>query len=121
MYENEDSSGVLSSSNPINDETLNKEQRDYSNDKKERMEERSEQEKKSLFERFKPSKQDKKNQPLFIVNGIEMPSSPIIRDLKPDDIESMTVLNEKHQIQKYGDKGKNGVVLITLKKKETKN
>jgi hypothetical protein len=40
-----------------------------------------------------------------------------INDLSPDDIESFNVLTKEDDIKPYGEKGKNGVILVTLKKK----
>ena len=37
-------------------------------------------------------------------------------DINPNDIESITVLKDKSATEVYGDKGKNGVIIITLKK-----
>ena len=55
--------------------------------------------------------------PLFIVDGKEVPSS-IMGALRPESIESMTVLKDKSAAELYGEKGKNGVILITLRDKE---
>nr|WP_303776708.1 M56 family metallopeptidase [Bacteroides intestinalis] len=55
--------------------------------------------------------------PLFIVDGKEVPSS-IMGALRPESIESMTVLKDKSATELYGEKGKNGVILITLRDKE---
>jgi len=51
---------------------------------------------------------------LFIVNGEAYKGD--IRALNPDDIASINVLKDEAAIKKYGDKGKDGVVLIQLKK-----
>jgi TonB family protein len=55
--------------------------------------------------------------PLYIVDGKEVPSS-IMGALRPESIESMTVLKDKSATELYGEKGKNGVILITLRDKE---
>ena len=55
--------------------------------------------------------------PLYIVDGKEVPSS-IMGALRPESIESMTVLKDKSVTELYGEKGKNGVILITLRDKE---
>ncbi len=54
------------------------------------------------------------NNPLYIVDGIEYAGS--IADLNPNDIESMSVLKDAASCALYGNKGANGVVLITTKK-----
>ena len=52
--------------------------------------------------------------PLFIIDGKE--SDTDFHKLKPDEIESITVLKNPHSVQTYGDKGENGVVLVSTKK-----
>jgi len=54
--------------------------------------------------------------PLFIIDGKEVTKDQFV-DLKPDSIESVTVLKDKSAIEKYGDKGKDGVIIIKTKKK----
>ena len=54
-------------------------------------------------------------QPLYLVDGIET-TSTILNKLSPDSIESISVLKDKSATIVYGEKGKNGVVLITTKK-----
>lgn len=54
------------------------------------------------------------NQPLYIVDGL--PYSGSIADLNPADIESMSVLKDAASAALYGNKGANGVILITTKK-----
>jgi TonB-dependent SusC/RagA subfamily outer membrane receptor len=54
-------------------------------------------------------------QPLYVVNGIET-STTTLNELSPDSIESISVLKDKSATILYGDKGKNGVVMITTKK-----
>ena len=54
-------------------------------------------------------------QPLCIVNGKEVDWA-VMRALNPDRIKSITVLKGKAILEeKYGEKGQNGVLLITLK------
>jgi len=55
--------------------------------------------------------------PLYIVNGKPVPSSEIwLKDLDPDDIESVNVLKGQSAKTLYGKDGKNGVIVITTKK-----
>lgn len=56
------------------------------------------------------------NQPLYVVEGKEVPEE-IIAAIKPDDVESINVLKHISATKKYGEKGKNGVIEIYLKKK----
>ncbi|MGE0018031.1 MAG: carboxypeptidase-like regulatory domain-containing protein [Draconibacterium sp.] len=55
---------------------------------------------------------DPKNHPLFVVDGAEAKN---IEDLNPEEIENIEVLKDKSATAVYGDKGKNGVILITTK------
>ena len=57
-----------------------------------------------------------KQNPLYIVEEKEV-TEEFIRELKPEDVDSITVLKDKSAIEKYGEKGKNGVIEIKLKKK----
>ncbi len=56
-----------------------------------------------------------KPQPLIIVNGVELKDDDL-KNINPNDIESVTVLKDAPSTVKYGDKGKNGVIIITTKK-----
>ena len=51
---------------------------------------------------------------LIIVDGKEVSN---INDLKPDNIESISLLKEERSIEIFGEKGKNGVLLISTKNK----
>jgi TonB-dependent SusC/RagA subfamily outer membrane receptor len=51
--------------------------------------------------------------PLYIVDGKEVGS---MENISPHNIESMAVLKDEAATEKYGEKGKNGVVIITTKK-----
>ena len=52
--------------------------------------------------------------PLYIIDGKEFTGD--ITTINPGDIATTTVLKNETAINLYGEKGKNGVVLITLKK-----
>jgi beta-lactamase regulating signal transducer with metallopeptidase domain len=54
--------------------------------------------------------------PLFIVDGKEYKGS--LNNLDSETIESMTVWKSEKAIEKYGDRGKNGVIEIVLKKSD---
>lgn len=58
-----------------------------------------------------------KDKPLFIVDGKEVSNEKFTK-LDPDTIESVSVLKGKSATEKYGDKGKNGVVVVKTKKKK---
>lgn len=55
------------------------------------------------------------NNVLYVLNGKIVPKS-VVDKTAPSSIESMNVLKGKNATDKYGDKGKNGVIEITLKK-----
>jgi TonB-linked SusC/RagA family outer membrane protein len=52
--------------------------------------------------------------PLYIVDGIQ--SSNGLRDINPDDVESIQVLKDAGAAAIYGIQGSNGVVIVTTKK-----
>ena len=53
--------------------------------------------------------------PLIILDGVKYNGD--INNIDPKTIERMEVLKDEESIQKYGDEAKNGVILITSKKK----
>lgn len=53
--------------------------------------------------------------PLWIVDGAKV-DSDFIKGLDPNRIESMTILKDQSATAKYGEKARNGVVIITTKK-----
>ena len=55
------------------------------------------------------------NKALLVVDGV-IKSMDELQSIKPDDIESISVLKEKSATDKYGEKGKNGVIEVTKKK-----
>jgi hypothetical protein len=52
--------------------------------------------------------------PLYVVDGKEMSGIP--NDVTPDMIESISVIKNEAAKAVYGDRGKNGVVIVVLKK-----
>ena len=54
--------------------------------------------------------------PLVIMDGLEV-ADDVIKKLNPKKIQSVSVLKNEAATAKYGEKGKNGVILITNKKK----
>ena len=60
-------------------------------------------------------KKEVKVQPLFILEGKEV-NQEVLEILDPNDVDSINVLKDKNAIDKYGEKGKNGVIEIFLKK-----
>jgi TonB family protein len=57
---------------------------------------------------------------LFIIDGVEYKGDKnnLKKDFNPNEIGSINVLKGEKAIQKYGDKGKDGVIEITTKKKK---
>ncbi|TXE18563.1 hypothetical protein ES692_05845 [Psychroserpens burtonensis] len=54
--------------------------------------------------------------PLFVLNG-KIVEKAVFENLDPDHIESVFVLKDKMATEKYGDRGKNGVVIVKTKKR----
>jgi hypothetical protein len=52
--------------------------------------------------------------PLFVING-KHTTYDDLSHIKPNDIESIHVLKNEKAIDQFGEAGKNGVVVITLK------
>ena len=53
--------------------------------------------------------------PLFILDGKEI-SKEKMESISPEEIESINVLKGENAIKKYGEKGKDGVIIINTKK-----
>ncbi len=53
--------------------------------------------------------------PLYIVDGTEM-SPDEFKKMKPESIESITVYKDKKATERFGAKGKNGVIVVIRKK-----
>jgi hypothetical protein len=51
--------------------------------------------------------------PLIIVNGEENKNG--IKKINPKDIKNITIIKDKSVIEKYGEKGRNGILEITTK------
>lgn len=57
--------------------------------------------------------------PLIVIDGKEQLKADMDNlDMAPEKIESITVLKDKTATEKYGEKGKNGVIEITTKKED---
>lgn len=57
---------------------------------------------------------DDTNPPLYLLGGKEI-SKEKMEEIDPSSIRSIKVHKSSQEIDKYGDKGKNGVIMITLK------
>ncbi|WP_214073314.1 M56 family metallopeptidase [Mucilaginibacter sp. dw_454] len=60
----------------------------------------------------------KANSPLYVIDGVEYGPGKAIPEIKQENIASMEVLRDDKAIKLYGDRGKNGVIIITSKKKQ---
>ncbi len=60
----------------------------------------------------------KTNEPLIILDGAAITAA--LASISPETIESITVLKDIAAIEKYGEAGKNGVLIITSKNKSNK-
>jgi hypothetical protein len=54
--------------------------------------------------------------PLIIIDGKEAEDETSMNDIDPDRIKLVEILEGKKAVNTYGEKGKNGVILITTKK-----
>lgn len=58
---------------------------------------------------------------LYIIDGVEQQGhDDVLKSLNPDNIESITVLKDASAIALYGEKARQGVILITTKKSKSK-
>ena len=53
--------------------------------------------------------------PLFIVDNVIMDNDFDLKSINPEDIDAINVVKNETSIKNYGDKGKNGVVIIFTK------
>lgn len=64
------------------------------------------------------SKSNTKSQkPLIIIDGIPQPWNYCLKELSPDSIGNMSIVKGEGPIAVFGAKAKNGVIIITTKKK----
>ena len=61
-----------------------------------------------------PTTENSQNPPLYVIDGRIAPEEEL-RKIDPDNIESISVLKNESAVEKYGERGKNGVILITTK------
>ncbi|MDO8930333.1 MAG: TonB-dependent receptor plug domain-containing protein, partial [Bacteroidota bacterium] len=55
------------------------------------------------------------NQPLIVIDGV-VDKNQNVNNIPPENIESISVIKDKSASSLYGEKGKDGVILITTKK-----
>ena len=56
----------------------------------------------------------KKDKPIVFING-QKESSDALSNINANQIESFSVIKDQQAIEKYGEEGKHGVILVTLK------
>lgn len=56
-----------------------------------------------------------KRDPLILIDGVELTTEDLAR-LRPDDIESFSIMKDATSTALYGARGANGVILVTTKK-----
>ncbi|MGV3764619.1 MAG: TonB-dependent receptor plug domain-containing protein [Chitinophagaceae bacterium] len=59
---------------------------------------------------------DTTKKPLFVIDGVPAKDDFKLETIVPDDIEEISILKDASATALYGEKGKNGVILITTKK-----
>lgn len=55
--------------------------------------------------------------PIYVVDGKRLNDQADLKNISPNDIESMNILKGEEAVKQYGKAAKNGVVVITTKKK----
>ncbi|HEY4288305.1 MAG TPA: M56 family metallopeptidase [Puia sp.] len=60
---------------------------------------------------------DPSRKPLYVVDGVVMSDSEALSKINPDRIESISVIKDAAARAIYGEKAKNGVIIVTMKKK----
>ncbi|PKO97229.1 MAG: TonB-dependent receptor [Bacteroidetes bacterium HGW-Bacteroidetes-7] len=58
---------------------------------------------------------DRSDNPIYVIDGVVQESSSS-KDIDPKSISSIKVLKGEAAIKEYGEKGKNGVIIVNLKK-----
>lgn len=59
----------------------------------------------------------KDQRPLLVLDG-KITGLKKFREIDPQTIESISHLSDHAEIQKYGSEGRNGVIIISTKKKD---
>lgn len=66
---------------------------------------------------LQPSKSADSSPTFYIKNGNLYLKIPSVNEINPNDIESIEVLKGEKAIEKFGQNGKNGAIILTLKEK----
>ena len=59
--------------------------------------------------------------PLIVIDGAKMAKDFNMSEIKPDEIESISILKNQSATSQYGEDGKDGVIIISKKKNGDKN
>ena len=62
------------------------------------------------------SSTDKENQPLYVVNGILISDKETLKSIAPQDIVSVDLLKGEEALARYGESGRNGVIVVQTKR-----
>lgn len=60
------------------------------------------------------------NTPLFLVDGVPLRQGKVLSEISPDTISAIQILKGTAAKTIYGEKGKNGVIIISTKKRKNK-
>lgn len=60
------------------------------------------------------------NTPLFLVDGVPLKQGKVLSEISPDTISAIQILKGTAAKTIYGEKGKNGVIIISTKKRKNK-
>lgn len=60
------------------------------------------------------------NTPLFLVDGVPLRQGKVLSEISPDTISAIQILKGTPAKTIYGEKGKNGVIIISTKKRKNK-
>lgn len=70
--------------------------------------------------KYRPKPIKPGEEPLIILDGKEMPYATM-NSITPEDMESVNILKDTAATLKYGEKGKNGAIIIETKKEENQS
>lgn len=65
---------------------------------------------------FRLQGDDSKLKPLVVIDGVEKPADFDFNTINPNDVAEISVLKDEAATKLYGEKGKNGVISIKMKK-----
>ncbi len=64
---------------------------------------------------------EKEHNPIYVINGVILEDYSVIYNIiNPENIKSLDILEDQIALEKYGQKGKNGVIIVTLKNSDAR-